>query len=739
LKNIKNIVLFLCVTSTLCLFNNCEFVGLSTTPLTSQVPTSESSSTTPTNTGNTGGEVNPVPFWPTSITSGTAGLNATVRKYPGYVYNFITSSRPYISLKGLDYTKAAVMGIQSYPYNKTAAQRLKTLTDPVVTSVLNSSNTNLGEYGAIDLIYIYYIYKDYTGYAKNEPTAADYLKAAIRVIDTQITNEFDLISKKSSPGVQYNQSLYEGPIVQDIALTYDYGFSLLTTDQKEKWSSFVEQTLSQHWSGVLSSWNSTEKKYVIGQGTMTNCWYWKPSWTSTGTIYSGGNSSCIDIGYGGAGWATDNPGNNYFYSFVTSTLSWALASRNIKWFNFSQNYIFPLLVDYYSAYSGGGSREGSSYGVYLKALFSMYNLWRDSTGEDLSQFNNHAKETIKYWIHATSPDFLKYSPWGDQPMYPEPSLFDYNRHLMIEAVNLNSSSLEARYGTWWLNTLNLGQGAGVMGTRRNLKYDLLVNPNIISLAPVDISNPLARYYYSEINGILSARSSWDKNSSWFLTMAGLMDESHAHEEQGSFIFYKQEWITAASNLFCNLCASTTDKNVIRFVDSTGATKQQFGGLYNTDFSNQIKDSGGNYYKRKTPTLVYQDKGDILDVQISIPGELYHNPDAWLALRETPDVVQYWNRQFQFIRSTNTLKIYDKCELLNNGRAIFQMHFRTEPVISGNTITTNNLIAKFTLLNSLTPLVINKVYMPNTFSNYTGGYRIEIPLPNCELMSELQIK
>lgn len=728
------------------LFNNCEFTGLSSSqPLDSASLSNQDSGNNtvspPNNTSNSGGtstNTTTPPSWITPISSGTVGSNAAIGKYPGYKYNLV-SPRPFISLKALDYTKAAVTGTKSYPYNKTAAQRLKALTDPIVIDVLNNGATSFGEYSAVDLIYIYYTYKDFSAYSKNEPTAADYLKAAVKVTDIQITNEFDLVSKKIPPGIQYNQSLYEGPNIHSLSLTYDYGFDLLTADQKEKWSAYAEQTLSQHWSGILSSWSTTEKKYILGTGQFTNCWFWKASWTSTNTPYSGGSNSCVEIGSGGSGWGIDNPGNNYFYSFVTSTLSWALASRNTKWFDFSQNYIFPLLVEYYSAYNGGGTREGTSYGVSLKALFSTYNIWRDSTGEDLSQFNNHAKETIRYWIHATSPDFLKYSPWGDQPMYPDPFLYDYNRHLMIEAVNLNSSTIEGRYGTWWLNTLNLGQGVGVMGTRSNSKYDLLVNPNLIPLSPTDSNNPLNKFYYSEINGILSARSAWSTTASWFLTIAGIMDESHAHEEQGSFIFYKQGWVTTASNIFCNLCGSTSDKNLVRFIDSTGATKQQFGGLYNSDFNHQIKDANGNYYKRKIPTMTYQDSGDNLDVQIMISGEVYHNPDAWLSLRETPDVVNYWNRQFKYTRSTHTLKIYDKCELINNGQAIFQLHFATEPVINGNVVTSNNLTATFNLLNTTEPIKINKVYMPTVSSAYTGGYKIEIKLPSCEIVSELQIK
>lgn len=722
-------------------FNNCQPNAGFSVNSPGTASSSEASSTTPppSNNTNSSGSTGSDAFWNVPINLVNVGSSSAIGAYPGFTYN-LTSTRPYISLRSLDLTRNAVMNNSVVSYNRTAAQRLKSLTDPIVQSILASDNAGTGEYSALDLIYIYYTYKNFTAYKAGEPTALDYLRAAIKVKDREITQEFDLVSSNTTPNVQYNQSLYEGPVVRDVAYTFDYGYDLLTLEQKEKWSAYVEQVLSQHWSLVLSSWDATQKKYLgASHGTATNCWHWKPEWTTKKTAFSGAPGTCVNLPASGAGWAVNDPGNNYFYSFVTSTLSWAISSRNTKWFNFAQNYIFPLLVEYYSTYTGGGTREGTSYGVALKELFAIYNIWRDSTGEDLSSFNAHSKDTITYWIHATSPDFKKYSPWGDQPMYPDPFLFDYNRQLMIEAVNLSPSSAEAKYGQWWLNSLNLGQGLGVMGTRNNSKFDLLVNPNIPAVSPADATAPLATTYFSQINGILSARSSWDPSASWFLTLAGLMDQSHAHEEQGSFIFYKQGWITAASNLFCNLCGATSDKNILRFVDSNGGTKPQFGGAYNTDFNHQIKDANGNYYKRQIPTMTYQELDNILRVKIDIPGEIYHNPDAWLALRETPDVVKSWTRNFEYNKTSHQLRIYDKCELLNNGSAIFQMHFTTDPVISGNTVTAANMTATFTLLNTQTPIRINKIYMPTVASNYSGGYKIEIPLPSCEITSTIQIK
>ncbi len=56
---------------------------------------------------------------------------------------------------------------------------------------------------------------------------------------------------------------------------------------------------------------------------------------------------------------------------------------------------------------GGGSLEGTGYGVAHMRLFTLYRLWRDATGEDLAAANPHLSESIDYWIHATVPTAMR--------------------------------------------------------------------------------------------------------------------------------------------------------------------------------------------------------------------------------------------------------------------------------------------------------------------------------------------
>src|SRR5438874_725915 len=60
-----------------------------------------------------------------------------------------------------------------------------------------------------------------------------------------------------------------------------------------------------------------------------------------------------------SGWATSDPGDNYYYSFLEATMYWALASKSSTWQNFLATQKWPPLGSYFAALPGGGSREGT--------------------------------------------------------------------------------------------------------------------------------------------------------------------------------------------------------------------------------------------------------------------------------------------------------------------------------------------------------------------------------------------
>ena len=197
-----------------------------------------------------------------------------------------------------------------------------------------------------------------------------YLQQAITMVDKMVDSENALIAAGSRPVVAADSYLEVGAIIEQVALTYDYGYAQLTAAQRSKWAAYAEQA-------VWNIWNYNSAKW----GNVAAPW---------------------------TGWSVNDPGNNYHYSFLRATMLWALASQSSGWRTFLEANKFPPLQSYFASLPGGGTREGTGYGTAVGNLFEDYQYWKASTGVDLSTSNTHAQNTIDYWIHASTPDF-KYS------------------------------------------------------------------------------------------------------------------------------------------------------------------------------------------------------------------------------------------------------------------------------------------------------------------------------------------
>ncbi|UUZ56286.1 hypothetical protein LP419_14310 [Massilia sp. H-1] len=288
-----------------------------------------------------------------------------------------------------------------------------------------------------------------------------------------------------------------------------------------------------------------------------------------------------------SGWSINDPGNNYYYSFMKATSLWTLATQNPTWITFLQQKKFTQMVPFFSQLTGGGSREGTGYGTAMGSLFENYRYWKSSTGEDLAALTPHARDTIDYWIHATVPTLDYYAAIGDQARMSMPLMFDYQRKLVEEAVSLKPDSDSAKRGTWWLNRIKVTDGGdgSVVGRMRynfNFRYDLLAR-SASELAPT------ALMYDASGVGALFARSDWSTGASWLSLVAGVYDQSHAHQDQGSFSFYKNGWLAVTSNIYSHsgINQDVDLQNIVRF-EANGSVI----GQNNTVLAKTVSDSAG---------------------------------------------------------------------------------------------------------------------------------------------------
>ena len=285
-----------------------------------------------------------------------------------------------------------------------------------------------------------------------------------------------------------------------MALAYDYGFARLTDAQRQRWKAIGDQTLFNIWHAGEASWNGRAAPW--------------------------------------SGWGTCDPGNNYHYHFLRATMLWAWAMQDHALITFLQTQKFPPLIDYFAALPGGGTREGTGYGTAIGLLFTDYQYWKNSTGEDLASLTPHPRQTIDYWLHATVPTLEKFAPIGDQSRVSEPALYDYQENMIQTAVALSPASEQAPRGVWWLQNNSVNGVSSAM----NLPGDLLGYP----VAPATTA---ANVYHATGAGALFARTSWETTAAWIAVVAGKYDQSHAHQDQGSFTFYKNDWLAVTSNVW----------------------------------------------------------------------------------------------------------------------------------------------------------------------------------------------
>ncbi len=344
-----------------------------------------------------------------------------------------------------------------------------------------------------------------------------YCELAVRLVQTQVDDADKAIAQGQRPAVAGDSYLESGPMISDLALTWEVCRASITDAQRAQWSKYAEQTIHNIWNPKAAKWG--ERAF---------------EWT---------------------GWSIDNPGNNYYYSFVEATMFWALASNSEQWLKLLREDKLPALTAYFGKLSGGGSLEGTGYGAAHMRLFAIYRVWRDSTGEDLANANSHVDDSIRFWVHATMPTLDRFAPIGDQSRVSIPEIYDYHRRLVLEARALSKNEEVRAMASWWLHHISIPE----MTSGFNLRHDLLP-------AGDDGHPPTDRIYWAKGTGHVFARTDWNRNAIWLGFNAGPYVESHAHQDQGGFTLFSGDWLAVTENIWSHsgIQQGTEVHNVLRF-------------------------------------------------------------------------------------------------------------------------------------------------------------------------------
>ncbi len=354
-----------------------------------------------------------------------------------------------------------------------------------------------------------------------------YCQLAVAMVEDQVATAEKAVAAGDRPEIAGDSYLQVGPMLADLAVTLDWCGENLPAKQKARWSAYAEQTLDNLWHPAAASW-----------GGKAHPW---------------------------SGWSIDNPGNNYYYSFLEATVYWALASGSSRWLEWLREDSWPRLAAYFRDYHGGGSREGTAYGLSHARLFEVYRAWKRAGEGPIPALDRLARESMEYWVHATLPTMDMVAAIGDQARVSMPVMYDYHRKLMLLAHALAPEGVEARHGAWWLQHISLRE----MGDGANYRYDLL------PLGPGE--KPRRRWYYSPGVGHLFVRTAWGDDALWLSFVAGRYDEDHAHQDQGAFALFQRKWLAVTENVFTHsgIQQGTDVHNMLRFVAPAGDIGQRF--------------------------------------------------------------------------------------------------------------------------------------------------------------------
>jgi len=452
-----------------------------------------------------------------------------------------------------------------------------------------------------------------------------YRALALGLVRKQVDTAYQVMESRQAPPrsaadyvpVSLDSYLEVGGMIAELAYVYDWFYDDLTPQERTRWENYANQTLFNVWNPAAAYWA-------------------RPS---TG----------VHVDATWSGWGTDQPGNNYYYSFLKGTMAWALASKNPAWLAILKTDKLPKLVAYYAQFPGGGSREGTGYGAAHTRLFELYQLWKANTGEDLAARSSHALDSLPYWIHATLPTLDLYAPIGDLSRESYPNLFDYHQIIVSELASSFPGTDQAKSGKWWLDH----------------KKALTIQPYNLKPLLVPISEtsvqPTALVHHSAGAGHLFARTDWTANAVWMSFVAGRFDESHAHEDQGSFQVYKGgQWLTVTTNIWGagGLSQGVLYHNGLRFEEGGVALPQLR--------TSQAGVPGAS-------SLQWSSQAGVIVVESDLEAAYSRNGER--------NKVVKWHRKLSF--GAHQLSVADTYQVASAVKAVFQVQVPVQPVIQGD--------------------------------------------------------
>lgn len=328
-----------------------------------------------------------------------------------------------------------------------------------------------------------------------------YCQLAVKQVDDFVASEQQLIDSGDAPAVTHDDYYALGDDIGDLAITYDWCYDSIPGDRRQAWLAYAQQAVFNVWNPDDATWGGKKSPWV--------------------------------------GWAINDPENNYYYNFLRATMLLGLAAHGEydgtdQWLTmFHDTKVMGEMDPHFDTdVVGGGSREGTGYGVSLMGLWELYDIWQASTGENLAAKSGHTRASMLFMMHEIVPTLDRIAPTGDQSRDSTAMLFDYHRHYLESLITLFPNDPIAPKAQALLDQSSVPE----MSQPFMYAYDFVNQP--VTPGALDLSTA----YYASGTGQLFARSGWDKHATWLNMNAGPYTQSHAHQDQGAIMIYKDGWL-----------------------------------------------------------------------------------------------------------------------------------------------------------------------------------------------------
>jgi hypothetical protein len=485
-----------------------------------------------------------------------------------------------------------------------------------------------------------------------------YCDAAIQATEAAVRGEQAYIRGGQAPVVADDDYLRIGDTIGNIALVYDWCYSRIAEDSRIAWMAYADQAVWNVWNYQGARWG-----------------YKAMSWE---------------------GWAIANPSNNYYYSFLRATMLLGLAAHDDArhgeaWLTqFHDTKLLGELVPTFNKdLVGGGSREGTGYGVSMRDLFHVYDLWAGSTGETISNLTPHTRASMLSMMHQTVPTLDRIAPTGDQSRDATGMFFDYHRNYLQELIALFPSDPLSPRVQAFLASSSLPE----MDNKFMYVFDFLYDhPEV----PASTLEGLGTAYYAPGIGELYARSGWDKHATWINLIAGSYTESHAHQDQGALMIYKDGWLAYDAVV-------DSQSGLTQEIDTHGTVRITDGGK----LVEQQRDTNSS--------LVALHRGD---------GFLHAAAELLPVYKGSP-AVQKVQRELVYLEP-DTLVVYDRVATRAGSQQVWQLVSPAAPAISGARATISTAGHKLTIDRLAPSSATSSAYdfHKSSGGDFKGGFRLD---------------